>query len=55
MSFNFSKLFKTENQVIDREPIYEKAVTKGKTVNEIIDEIHENFYTEVDRLFFHGI
>lgn len=50
MSFNFKELFKSEKQVIDREPIYEKAVTKGKTVNEIIDEIHENFYTEVDRL-----
>lgn len=28
----------------------EQVVTKGKTTNEIIDEIHETFYTEVDRL-----
>lgn len=27
-----------------------KAVTKGKTTNEIIEEIHESFYTEVDKL-----
>lgn len=28
----------------------EVVVTKGKSVNEIIDEIHHTFYTEVDRL-----
>lgn len=28
----------------------EKAILKGKTTNEIIEEIHETFYTEVDRL-----
>jgi hypothetical protein len=48
--FNFGALFKSEPQVIDKEPIYEKAVTKNKTTNEIIEEIHESFYTEVDKL-----
>jgi len=43
------KLFKksANNEVVVAEP---KAKLKGKTINEIIDEIHENFYTEVDRL-----
>lgn len=34
------------NEVVVKEPVYNKK----KTVNEIIDEIHESFYTEVDKL-----
>lgn len=30
--------------------VIEKADLRGKTTNEIIEEIHETFYTEVDRL-----
>ena len=43
------KLFKktANNNVIVSEPIYN---LKNKTVNEVIEEIHENFYTEVDKL-----
>ncbi len=43
------KLFKksANNDVVVAEP---KANLKGKTVNEIIDEIHDNFYSEVDKL-----
>jgi hypothetical protein len=37
----------TTNNVITVEP---KPNLKGKTTNEIIEEIHESFYTEVDRL-----
>ncbi len=41
------KLFKkdADNKVVVAEP-----VLKAKTVNEIIEEIHESFYTEVDKL-----
>jgi len=41
-------LFKksAENKV----EVAEKAILKGKTTNQIIEEIHDNFYTEVDRL-----
>ena len=43
------KLFKksASNEVMIAEP---KADLKGKTVNEVIEEIHETFYTEVDKL-----
>lgn len=43
------KLFKkaVSNETIVAEP---KANLKGKSVNEVIEEIHETFYTEVDRL-----
>jgi hypothetical protein len=43
------KLFKKSatNEVMIAEP---KADLKGKTVNEVIEEIHETFYTEVDKL-----
>lgn len=43
------KLFKkfASNKVVIAEP---KADLKGKTTNEVIEEIHETFYTEVDRL-----
>lgn len=43
-----SKLFKRNaaNEVV----VAEKANLKGKTTNEIIEEIHESFFTEVDRL-----
>ena len=44
-------LFKKDNNenkvVIIEEP---KLITKNKTTNEIIEEIHESFYTEVDKL-----
>lgn len=45
----FKKLFTNlaSNQVEDAEP---KAELKGKTTNEIIEEIHETFFSEVDRL-----
>lgn len=35
------------NEVMIAEP---KADLRGKTVNEVIEEIHETFYTEVDKL-----
>ncbi len=43
------KLFKKSatNEVMIAEP---KADLRGKTVNEVIEEIHETFYTEVDKL-----
>lgn len=43
------KLFKktASNETIVSEP---KADLRGKTTNEVIEEIHETFYTEVDRL-----
>lgn len=41
----FKKL--TNKEVVIAEP---KADLRGKTTNEIIEEIHESFYTEVDRL-----
>jgi len=42
------KLFKREQgEVVVAEPI---SNFKGMTTNEIIEEIHESFYTEVDRL-----
>ncbi len=43
------KLFKktATNEVMIAEP---KADLRGKTVNEVIEEIHETFYTEVDKL-----
>lgn len=43
------KLFRKSatNEVMIAEP---KADFKGKTVNEVIEEIHETFYTEVDKL-----
>lgn len=43
------KLFKkfASNKVVIAEP---KADLRGKTTNEVIEEIHETFYTEVDRL-----
>lgn len=43
------KLFKKSatNEVMVAEP---KADLRGKTVNEVIEEIHETFYTEVDKL-----
>lgn len=43
------KLFNrsAKNEVVVAEP---KADFKGKTTNQIIDEIHESFFTEVDRL-----
>jgi len=43
------KLFKksADNKVVVAE---QAANLKGKTTNEIIEEIHESFYTEVDRL-----
>lgn len=42
-------LFKrnSKSEVIVAEP---KVITKGKTTNQIIEEIHESFFTEVDRL-----
>ena len=39
---------KPENKSV--EVVEPKAVFKGKTTNEVIEEIHETFYTEVDRL-----
>jgi len=52
------KLFKTQptfNRVTNRfelalKEIVATVVTKGRTTNEIIEEIHETFYTEVDKL-----
>lgn len=43
------KLFKksASNEVVIAEP---KADLRGKTTNEVIEEIHETFYTEVDKL-----
>lgn len=43
------KLFKksASNEVVIAEP---KAELRGKTTNEVIEEIHETFYTEVDKL-----
>lgn len=43
------ELFKKSatNEVMIAEP---KANLRGKTVNEVIEEIHETFYTEVDKL-----
>lgn len=43
------ELFKKSatNEVMIAEP---KADLRGKTVNEVIEEIHETFYTEVDKL-----
>lgn len=43
------KLFKKSatNEVVIAEP---KADLRGKTVNEVIEEIHETFYSEVDKL-----
>ena len=43
------RLFKksADNKVVVAE---QSANLKGKTTNEIIEEIHESFYTEVDRL-----
>lgn len=43
------KLFKKSatNEVMIAEP---KADLRGKTVNKVIEEIHETFYTEVDKL-----
>lgn len=43
------KLFKksANNEVVIAEP---KADLRGKTTNEVIEEIHETFYTEVDKL-----
>lgn len=43
------KLFKrnTNNTIVVEEP---KLVFKNKTTNELIKEIHESFYTEVDKL-----
>ena len=43
------KLFKktASNENVVAEP---KADLRGKTTNEVIEEIHETFYTEVDRL-----
>lgn len=42
------KLFKKSatNELMIAEP---KADLKGKTVNEVIEEIHETFYSEVDK------
>jgi hypothetical protein len=44
----FKLLKKTvSNENVVAEP---KADLRGKTINKVIEEIHENFYTEVDRL-----
>lgn len=46
----FKNLFKSEAKISLQKSFIESIFKKAKTQNEIIDEIHETFYTEVDRL-----
>lgn len=44
------RLFRTQPVTVAQEAAATKEATKAQTTNEIIQEIHETFYTEVDRL-----